>query len=235
MAPARTITLAVAGQVSGVVMTSSPSPSPMPSARSARYIAAVQEETASASGRLGIERELALQLARERPGRQPARLERAQDVRALLVAQRGRREVEAPLAAHGPAAGDGGEIERDGHGAQDRRREPGGDAGYRDAGSRKTISLRPQVTTPTSRPNAMGCRERGPAERALRDQLARGRGVHAQAPRAGDDDHRVVGHRRHCAQLTAEALRPGAPQPALLRHGQRVQPGRLAGVALRAS
>ena len=49
-APARTITLAVAGQVSGVVITSSPSASPMPSARSARYIAAVQEETASAMG-----------------------------------------------------------------------------------------------------------------------------------------------------------------------------------------
>ena len=49
-APARTITLAVAGQVSGVVMTSSPSPAPMPSARSARYIAAVHDETASASG-----------------------------------------------------------------------------------------------------------------------------------------------------------------------------------------
>ena len=49
-APARTITLAVAGQVSGVVMTSSPSPSPTPSARSARYIAAVQDETASACG-----------------------------------------------------------------------------------------------------------------------------------------------------------------------------------------
>src|SRR3979409_1506472 len=53
-APARTITLAVAGQVSGVVMTSSPSPSPMPSARSARYIAAVQEETASATGASGL-------------------------------------------------------------------------------------------------------------------------------------------------------------------------------------
>ena len=49
-APARTMTFAVAGQVSGVVITSSPSPSPMPSARSARYIAAVQEETASATG-----------------------------------------------------------------------------------------------------------------------------------------------------------------------------------------
>ena len=49
-APARTITLAVAGQVSGVVMTSSRSSAPIPSARSARYIAAVHDETASASG-----------------------------------------------------------------------------------------------------------------------------------------------------------------------------------------
>ena len=50
---------------------------------------------------LGVERELALQLPRERAGRQPAGLERAQDVGALLVAERGRREVEPVLAAHG--------------------------------------------------------------------------------------------------------------------------------------
>jgi hypothetical protein len=42
--------LAVAGHVSGVVMTSSSASSPMPSARSARYMPAVQEETASATG-----------------------------------------------------------------------------------------------------------------------------------------------------------------------------------------
>jgi hypothetical protein len=42
-----------------------------------------------------------------------------QNVGALLVAERRRREVEATLAAHGLAAGDGGEIERDGHGGQD--------------------------------------------------------------------------------------------------------------------
>ena len=71
---------------------------------------------------LGVERELALEAARERPGRQPAGLERAQHVRALLLAQGGRREVEPALAAHGLAAGNGGEIERDGHGRQDRGR-----------------------------------------------------------------------------------------------------------------
>ena len=41
------------------------------------------------------------------------------NVGALLVAERRRREVEAMLAAHGLTAGDGGEIERDGHGGQD--------------------------------------------------------------------------------------------------------------------
>ena len=122
LAPARTITLAVAGQVSGVVMTSSPSPSPTPSARSARYIAAVQEETASACCASAYCGELALELPRERPGGQPAGLERVQHVRALLLAERGRSEVEPVLAAHGAAAGDGGEVDRNGHGAQDRRR-----------------------------------------------------------------------------------------------------------------
>ena len=68
---------------------------------------------------LGVDSELALELPRERPGRQPAGLERLQHVGALLVAQRRRREVEAMLAAHGLAAGDRGEIERDGHGGQD--------------------------------------------------------------------------------------------------------------------
>ena len=183
-------------------------------------------------GRLGVERELALQLARERPGRQPAGLERVQHVRALLVAQRGRREVEAMLAAHRRAAGDGGEIERDGHEAQDTGSldEP---IQATTAGSRKTISLRLHVTTATSRPNAMGAAKAAPSRCALRDQPARGRRVHAQAPRARDDDHRVVGDRRHGAELAAETLRPGSPEPALLGHGERVQPGRLAGIALR--
>ena len=72
----------------------------------------MQDETASASGRLGVVGELALELPRERAGRQPAGLERAQHVGALLVAERGRREVEAALAAHGQAAGDGGKVER---------------------------------------------------------------------------------------------------------------------------
>ena len=45
-APVCTITFAVAGQVSGVVSTSSPAP--MPSATSARCIAVVQDETANA-------------------------------------------------------------------------------------------------------------------------------------------------------------------------------------------
>ena len=72
--------------------------------------------------------ELALELPRERPGGQPAGLERAQHVGALLVAERGRCEVEPALAAHGRAAGDGGEIDRDGHGAQDRRPQPAGRA-----------------------------------------------------------------------------------------------------------
>ena len=64
---------------------------------------------------LGVLGELGLELPRERPRRQPAGLERAQHVGALLVAQRGRCEVEPVLAAHGAAAGDGGEIDRNGH------------------------------------------------------------------------------------------------------------------------
>ena len=95
------------------------------------------------------------------------------------------------------------------------------------------MSLRPQVTTPTSRPNAIGAEKAAPPSCRWVDEPARGRGVDAQAPRARHDDHRVVGHRRHGAELTAEVLRPDAAQAALLGHGERVEPGRLAGIALR--
>ena len=107
---------------------------------------------------LGVGRELGLQLTRERPRGQPAGLERAQHVGALLVAEGGRREVEPAVAAHGHAAGDGGKVDRNGHAAQDRASTRLGYA----RGRRKTSSLRLQVTTATSRPIAMGAAKAAP-------------------------------------------------------------------------
>src|SRR4029077_12972810 len=61
-------------------------------------------------------------------------------------------------------------------------------------------------------PERHGRGERGAAELALRHEPARGRGVNAQAPGARDNDHRVVCDRRHGTELTAEVLRPEAPE-----------------------
>ena len=96
VAPVWTITFAVAGQVIGVVITSSPGPTP--SATSERCIAAVPEETASACFAPTYSAKRSLELGRARPGRQPARAERLRDGSDLLLADRGRLEAEEGLA-----------------------------------------------------------------------------------------------------------------------------------------
>ena len=85
-------TFAVAGQVSEVVMTSSPGPTP--SATSARCIAAVAEETARTCSAPEVLRGAPLELGRAGPGREPAGAHRLGDRGDLLLADRRRLEAE---------------------------------------------------------------------------------------------------------------------------------------------
>ena len=80
-----------------VVITSSPGP--IPSATSARCIAAVPEATASACLAPDVLGEAALELGGARPGGQPARADRVGDGGDLLVADRGRLETEEGLSS----------------------------------------------------------------------------------------------------------------------------------------
>ena len=97
VAPVWTITFAVAGHVIGVVITSSPGPTP--SATSARCIAAVPDETASACFAPDVLGEAPLEL-RRRAARSSASPSgsRLGDGGDLLVADRGRLEAEEGLA-----------------------------------------------------------------------------------------------------------------------------------------
>ena len=92
VAPQWTTTFAVAGHVIGLVITSSPGPTP--SATSARCIAAVPEATASACFAPRYSANRSLELRRPRAGRQPAGADRLRDRRDLLLADRGRLEPE---------------------------------------------------------------------------------------------------------------------------------------------
>ena len=92
VAPAWTITFAVAGQVIGVVITSSPGPDADGEQRE------MERGGAGRDGEhvLGLDvlGEAPLELGRARAGRQPARAKRLRDGRDLLLADRGRLESE---------------------------------------------------------------------------------------------------------------------------------------------
>ena len=92
VAPQCSITFAVAGQVIGLVITSSPGPTP--SARSARWSAAVPEVTASTCSASRYAAQRSSSSAARGPGRQPARAQRLGDGGDLLLADRGRLEAE---------------------------------------------------------------------------------------------------------------------------------------------
>ena len=104
VAPACSTAFVVAGHVNDVVITSSPSPSP--AATIARCSAAVHDDVAIAWPVPDPRREPLLQLARPRPAGQPARPQRLDHRRDLLVTQHRRRERQHAV-AHGRAAVDG--------------------------------------------------------------------------------------------------------------------------------
>ncbi len=95
VAPAWTITFAVAGHVIGVVITSSPGSTP--TASSERCSAAVPEATASTCSARTYSAKRRSSSAARGPGRQPAGPQRLRDGVDLFVADRRRLEAEHRL------------------------------------------------------------------------------------------------------------------------------------------
>ena len=104
VAPQCSITFAVAGHVIGLVITSSPGPTP--TASSARWSAAVPDVDGEHVLGLEVGGHALLEQRGPRPGRQPARAQRLDDGGDLLLPDRGRLEAElgATRGSHRPGS-----------------------------------------------------------------------------------------------------------------------------------
>ena len=153
VAPQCSITFAVAGHVIGLVITSSPGPTP--SASSARWSAAVPEATREHVLGLEVGGHPLLEQRRPRPGREPARAQRLGDGRDLLLPDRGRLEAErgATTGAHRPGSVRPGPHGEPGRAASSRPRPSRGPLrrGRRRAGAGRSASRAAGRAAPTRR------------------------------------------------------------------------------------
>ncbi len=179
VAPVWTITFAVAGQVIGVVITSSPGP--IPSATSARCSAAVPGGDREHVLRLEVLGHPLLEQRRLGPGRQPAGAERLGDGLDLLLADRRRLEAERVVRR----SCDGRSFdERSVCSSAGRARARSSAArGCRRRRATRTGAVGPAPQRPEDRARAAGRRARRAPPRPPRPRRARR--PRAAAPRAG--------------------------------------------------